>query len=83
MNIDVKDRITLSDNKAYFVVSKIEYQGKIYYYLIESSKMENFKFCYEKPGTNVLVEVDDVDLNRKLTYLFANEMKQYIDPEAK
>ncbi len=82
MNIDVKDRITLSDNNAYFVVSKIEYQGKTYYYLIESSKMESFKFCYEKPETNVLVEVDDVALNRELTYLFANDMKQYINPES-
>ena len=32
--IDIKDILTLDDNNKYIVVSKVNYEGKIYYYLI-------------------------------------------------
>lgn len=79
MNIDIKDKITLSDNNAYVVVGKSEYQGKIYYYLIEANNQSTCKFCYEKIGTNKLIEVEDAELTQKLIAIFAEQLKEFSD----
>lgn len=77
MNIDIRDRITLSDNNTYVVVGKSEYQGKIYYYLIEANSQSTYKFCYEKTGTDKLVEVEDAELTQQLVAIFAEQLKEF------
>lgn len=81
MNIDVKDKITLNNDKEYVVVSKINYQNKIYYYLIEANNQSSFKICYEKTGTNILVDSEDKDINTALVPLFAEQLKPFSNIE--
>ncbi len=79
MNIDVKDKIALDDGKEYVVASKINYQNKIYYYLIEASSHSSIKICYEKVGTNILVDSEDKDINTALIPLFAEQLKPFLN----
>ena len=64
MNIDINDLLTLNDNKEYVVVSKANYEGSNYYYLIDKDSPENVMFCYE--DGNELVEIEDKDLTAKI-----------------
>lgn len=73
MNIDIKDVITLDDSKSYVVVSKVLYEGKTYYYIIDKGNMKNIKFLYE--DNNELVEFNNKELLTKLLPLFFNEVK--------
>lgn len=82
--INVKDVITLSDKNEYVVVSKADYEGKTYYYLIDINHEENMKFCYEesKEEKIALVEVMDQTLIQKLIVLFMKEVtKNFSKPE--
>ncbi len=79
MNIEMKDTITLDGVDKYIVVSKVDYQNNIYYYLTESNNSGNVKFCMEKPNTNILVEVNDENLNKILLSLFVEKTKEIIN----
>lgn len=72
----MRDIITLSDNNEYVVTSKINYENKIYYFLVDKNNVSNIKFCYE--DKDELVESLDKDLNTKLLPLFYNKMKDII-----
>ena len=78
--IDIKDTIALSDNNEYVVVSKANYNDKVYYYLIDKNDSGNIMFCYQ--DNNQLVELTDKDLIVKLLPLFLeaskNELKDII-----
>lgn len=78
MNIDIRDIITLDDNKEYVVISIANYQNKIYYYLIDQSNAANVKFCLENSKKNSLIEIKDSHLIQALLPLFANNVKNYI-----
>ena len=71
--IDIKDTIALSDNNEYVVVSKANYNDKVYYYLIDKNDSGNIMFCYQ--DDNQLVELTDKDLIVKLLPLFLKEAK--------
>lgn len=71
--IDIRDILTLNDNNEYVVVSKISYEDKIYYYLVDKNDNVNLKFCYEN-GDN-LVELNDKVLVTKLLPLFLDAAK--------
>ena len=71
--IDIRDILTLDDNNEYVVVSKILYEDRIYYYLVDKKDNANLKFCYEK-GDN-LVELNDKVLVTKLLPLFLDAAK--------
>ena len=79
--IDIKDTITLSDKNEYVVVSKINYNDKVYYYLIDKNDSGNLMFCYQ--DNNQMVELTDKDLIVKLLPLFLeaskNELKDIIE----
>ena len=77
MTINIKDTLTLDDNNEYVVISKINYESKIYYYLLDKNNKENFKFCYE--DKEELVEVDDKELATKLLPLFVEVAKKEIN----
>ena len=44
MNIEIKDTLTLDDDKSYVVVSKVNYQNNTYLYLIEQKIMMMLKY---------------------------------------
>ena len=71
--IDIKDTIALSDNNEYVVVSKISYEDKIYYYLVDKNDNANLKFCYENGDS--LVELNDKVLVTKLLPMFLDAAK--------
>lgn len=71
MDIDIKDRITLDGKSEYLVVSKINYEGKIFYLLLNVSNYKDIKICFEKKEKfNTLVESEDSEFNKKLMPLF-------------
>lgn len=79
MNIDIKDVVTLNDNIRYAVVSKVNYENNVYYYLAEIDNLSNIKFLVENKERNSLVEVEDKELIQKLLPLFVNESKEKLN----
>jgi len=79
MNLEIKDCITLKDNKGnntkYVVTSKINYEEKNYYYLVDINN-KDLKFCYEDKDD--LVELNDKELVTKLLPLFYEKAKSEI-----
>lgn len=72
MNIDIKDTLILSDYNEYVVVSKVEYEDKYYYYLVDINNNENLKFCYQ--NGDELVELNDEKLTTRLLPLFFKQI---------
>ena len=68
MTIDIKDIITLDDNKKYVVTSKTSYENKDYYLLLDKDEKSEYLICYLE--NNELIETEDKDLNTKLLELF-------------
>ena len=79
MLINIKDTLLLDDNIEYVVVSKANYNGKNYYYLLDKTHT-NAKFCYEK-GEDSLVDVENNDLIKKLLPLFIKSTKKEMEIE--
>ena len=44
--MEIKDVLTLEDNNKYVVASKINYEGKEYYYLVDINALSCLKFYY-------------------------------------
>lgn len=79
MNIleaEIKDTVTLDDGNVYTVTSKINYEGKVYFCLVNSVSNE-FLFGVERDGE--LVELQDKEFTKKLLPLFFEETKKHID----
>ena len=74
--INIADQITLDDKNTYVVVSKVIFENKIYYYLIDIKKNDNIKFCYENGDS--LVELNDKKLVTRLLPLFIAEAQKFI-----
>lgn len=77
MIIDIKDVLTLDDNNEYVVISKINYDNKNYYYLLDKNNSSNIKFCYQ--DNDELVQLNDKKLVTKLLPLFIKEAEGEID----
>ena len=77
MIINIKDTLFLDDDNEYLVISKVNYENKNYYYLLDKNDNVNFKFCYE--DNEELVEVNDKELATKLLPLFVEVAKEEID----
>ena len=73
MTINIKDLLLLDDDNEYVVVSKVNYENKNYYYLIDKNDLTNIKFCYEE--TDKLIELNDKVLTTKLLPLFLEASK--------
>ena len=52
--MEMRDVITLDDNNKYAIISKIDYEGKKYYYLVDINNPENLKVSLVQP-LNVVV----------------------------
>lgn len=75
--MNIRDIVTLDDDNEYAIASKVNYEGKIYYYLIDINKNDNLMFCYE--DNNELVELIDKELATKLLPLFLEASKDIIN----
>ena len=73
MTINIKDLLLLDDDNEYVVVSKVNYENKNYYYLIDKNNLTSVKFCYE--DIDKLIELDDKVLTTKLLPLFLEASK--------
>lgn len=71
MNIKVKDTLLLSDNNEYVVISKLNYDNKIYL-LLTNKNMQDIKFCYQ--DNDEVVIVDDSDVIKNLMALFLKDL---------
>lgn len=77
MIANIKDALTLDDDNEYVVVSKINYENKFYYYLVDMNNDGNFKFCYE--DGEELVEFVDEKLAATLLPLFLEVSKKELN----
>lgn len=74
--INIKDSIVLDDDNEYVVVSKVRYDNKEFYYILDKYNSSNFKFCYLE--NDELVEIDDEDLIKQLLPLLLDSVKEEI-----
>ena len=58
--MNIKDVLTLSDGKDYIIVSKTNYNYKIYLCLVDINDNKNVKFCYLDNDEVVLVKKEDI-----------------------
>lgn len=72
--IDVKDVLTLEDDKKYVVVSKIDYENKVYFYLVGVEEITDVKFGYL--DNDEFVEINDKELVTKLLPHFYKDVKK-------
>lgn len=78
MNIDINDRVTLSNDKRYIVISKINYEDKIYYFLNGFDDKTDIKICLEDVSNSSLVVVKDRDLIDRLFPLFLKKSEEVV-----
>lgn len=71
--MNIKDILTLSDGNKYVIASKVEYNYKIYLYLVDINHNSNIKFCYLENDEVVIVK--DSKLINKLSPLLLKEMR--------
>ena len=71
--IDLKDVLTLEDDKKYVVVSKIDYENKVYFYLVGVEEITDVKFGYL--DNDEFVEINDKELVTKLLPHFYKDVK--------
>ncbi len=71
------DILTLADNNEYVVISKVDYEGKTYYYLLDMNDNTKPLFCYAD-GDGV-TKINDKKLVTKLLPLFADDAMKHID----
>lgn len=74
--MNIKDIVTLDDHNKYQVISKADYEYRIYYYLVDINEISNVKFLYE--NNDKLTEVEDPELVNTLLPLFYNEIKDLL-----
>lgn len=72
--IDIKDVLTLEDDKKYVVVSKIDYENKVYFYLVGVEEITDVKFGYL--DNDEFVEINDKELVTKLLPYFYKDVKK-------
>jgi len=72
MSIELKDILTLDNNKEYVVLAKTIYNNLEYYYMMELKNRDEIKFCY-LDGED-LVESLDKELNTTLLQMCLNNL---------
>lgn len=75
MQIDIKDVLTLEDDSDYVVVSKIDYEGITYLYLVSLSDNDSKIYKLKYDG---VCEVTDVNMIRILVPMLYQKASQTI-----
>lgn len=76
MDININDKITLSNHKKYLVTSKITYENKTYYYLLDIDTGKEIKICYENVEKESMIEVKDNEFLQTLFPLFMKKSQE-------
>jgi len=81
MNISEEKIITLNDGNEYVVVSKVDFEGSDYVYIVDINNSSNFKFARigEENSQIFVSELEDTDLINILIPLFYDSSKKYLD----
>lgn len=74
--INIKDSLILDDDNEYVVVSKVNYNKKEYYYILDKYNSSNYKFCYL--DNEELVEVENEELIKILLPMLMETAKEEI-----
>lgn len=77
MNIDISNIITLDDKNKYIVLSKINFENKTYYYLIDINNNTNIMICYE--DKNELVMLNNSETVKKIMPLFLKSLRNELN----
>ena len=72
--MNIKDVLTLSDGNEYLIASKVNYDYKIYLYLVDINNNKNIKFCYLDNDEVVIVKKESLS-NALLLKLFNSMVK--------
>ena len=75
--IEVKDELTLSDDKDYVVASKVNYDNKTYLFLVETNNPVNTMFCLL--NNDEVEELKDKELIKTLIPLFTESAKKTLE----
>lgn len=78
--IEIKDIITLSNQKQYVVPSKANLESKIYYLLINEDNIKDIILVYQKDENNVTIVNNDI-IFKQLIPLFLKETRKSITDE--
>ena len=70
--MDIRDVLTLSDGNEYVIASKVNYDYKIYLYLVDINNNKNIKFCYLDNDEVVIVKKEN--LSSSLVLKLLNQM---------
>ena len=83
MDIDIRDTITLGDDKDYLVVSKINLNNEIYYLLLTRNSEGNreIKYCREDQGNNLKIIKDKTKQDELFPLLMAESIKHLTKEE--
>ena len=71
--MDIKDVLMLSDGNKYVIASKIEYEYKIYLYLVDIEDSQNTQIGYLENDEIIIVE--DKNIIRKLLPLLMKDVR--------
>ena len=75
MHIGKGDLVTLSNDRKYLVLSKVEYEGENYLYLTSSDEPYEIMIVREK---NKLEIITDEELIKNLSILFYKDIKDLL-----
>ena len=75
--IEIGDYLTLSDGIKYVVISRVNYNNKVYYALMDMNNKTNISYCYS--DENAMVFINNNDVSEELLKLFYIESKKEID----
>ncbi len=78
MNFEVKSTVTLSDDKKYMVMSKVEYNGTKYLFLINIDDDKDYKFC-NLNNENKLFQIKDEELIHTIAPLLYKNLLEEIE----
>lgn len=68
--LNLRDIIKIKDDD-FIVIGKINYEDKEYYYLANTNKNDEFKYC--TLDDEYLIELNDINLIQKLIPLFTDQ----------
>lgn len=77
MKYEIKDVVTLGDDKQYIVMSTAEFENKRYLFLINLENEKDFKICEE--DNEELYEIDDKDLISKVVPILHKKLVDEIE----
>ncbi len=78
MNININDKVTLSNDRKYVVISKIEHEGVIYYYLVDEDSKTDIKICFENVANQSLIQIKNPEMIAELFPIFLKKSQEYI-----